>query len=415
MTTEQDDMARKLGLGQHGKRPWRWGVALAFALGAVLVLAYFWTGSGTEKPRYVTSPVTRSGIEVTVSATGTVEPTDMVEVSSELSGTITAVHADFNDAVEVGTVLAGLDTSRLEAQLAVQKASLASAEARIAIAEATLKEARRDYERGVQLLERGVESDRAFATQEAAFERARADLQSAIAARDLARANVEVVQVDLAKACICSPVEGIVLDRDVDEGQIVAASLSAPTLFTIAEDLSRMELRVDIDEADIGRVEVGQPAVFTVEAYDDRVFPAEISELRYAPETVDGVVTYKAILSLDNSDMALRPGMTATADIIVAAVTDALVVPNAALRYAPRQESAASGNSGRGLVGIIMPSPPGGTDAARASGDSVWVLRDGGAVEVPVETGETDGNVTEILSGDLRAGDQVIEDRLDDR
>lgn len=281
------------------------------------------------------------------------------------------------------------------------------------MAEATVKEARAEYERGLELEQRGIESDQAFVAQEAAYERAQAELLSANSARDLAQASVDLVEIDLDKSCICSPINGVVLDRDADEGQIVAASLEAPILFTIAGDLARMELQIDIDESDIGRVEVGQPVIFTVEAYGDREFPAEMTELRYASENDDGIVTYKGILSLDNSEMALLPGMTATADIIVASQTDVLVVSNAALRYTPPQEAEESESSGSGLLGMVLPSRPSGTDVVQTLGDSVWVLRNGNAVEVPVQTGETDGYITEILSGDLTEGDQVIEDRID--
>ncbi|WP_323785729.1 efflux RND transporter periplasmic adaptor subunit [Thalassovita sp.] len=415
MAPKSDEMAKILGLGRHKKRSWRWlAVAVVVAFGVAIWAFVPFTGSA-QKTTYVTETVGRADIKVTVSATGTVEPTDFVEISSELSGTITKVHVDFNDAVEEGTVLAGLDTAKLEAQLAVQKASLASAEAKVAVAEATVKEARAEYERGEQLAQRGVETQQAFIAQEAVYERAQAELLSAIASRDLAKANVDLAQVDLSKACICSPVKGVVLDRDVDEGQIVAASLSAPVLFTIAEDLTRMELQVDIDEADIGRVSVGQPATFTVEAYDDQEFPAEITELRLASETVDGVVTYKGILTLDNGDMLLRPGMTATADIIVASVENALVVPNAALRYVPAQVVEEKKSSGSGLVGMIMPSGPSDKTARddATTLKSVWVLRNDVAVEIPVEAGETDGSSTVILSGDLSEGDQVITDRFD--
>jgi HlyD family secretion protein len=413
MSTKEDDISKTLGLGQHKKQPWTWAVVMAIIAMALVAWIWFGADTSTDKPTYVTNAVTRGDVQVTVSATGTVEPTDLVEVSSELSGTITDVHVDFNDKVEVGTLLAGLDTARLKAQLAVQQASLASAEAKITAAVATLKEAQADYDRGKLLEERGIESHQSLVSAEVTYERAEADLRSANAARDLAQANINLVQVDLEKSCICSPVKGVVLERDVDAGQIVAASLSAPVLFTIAEDLTRMELQVAIDEADIGRVQVGQTASFTVEAYDNRSFPAMITELRLAAETVDGVVTYKGILAVENKDMALRPGMTATAEIIVASVEDALLVPNAALRYAPPQASVATGSSGNGLLGMIMPSRPASSGAGTAAPKTVWVMRGGAALEISVEAGDSDGTVTTILSGDLAEGDQVITDRID--
>lgn len=413
MSTDKDEMIDKLGLRSRKRFPWKWlvGGGALFAAAAVWL---FVTSNGTSGEFiYVTSEVSRSNVRVTVSATGTVEPTELVDISSELSGTVKEVNVDFNDLVEVGTQLATLDTTKLEAQLAVQKASFASAEAKLAQSEATLKEARANYQRAFQLTERGVQSTQYLDAEQAAYERAEAELEAAKAARDLAQANLDVIQVDLNKSCICSPIKGVVLDRDVDEGQIVAASLSAPTLFTIADDLTRMELQVDIDEADIGKVKIGQSAIFTVEAYDDREFPAEISELRYASETVDGVVTYKGILTLDNSDMALRPGMTATADIVVASVEDALVVPNAALRYLPPQDDVEASNGGSGLLGMVMPKMPAGSGTSASQGKSVWVMRDGVADEVAVKIGETDGNVTVVQDGELAEGDKVITDRID--
>lgn len=418
MTTTSEDISTKIGLNRTRRIPWGGVGAVVLALAAGGYWLYLGGEPAGGTPVYVTEPVSRADIEVTVSAVGTVEPTDLFEISSELSGTIDAVYVDFNDTVAVGTVLARLDSTRLEAERAVQKAALDSAIAQVATADASLNEARATYERGLELKARGVESQTTFIAQEAAYIRAQAELQAARAARALAEANLAVIDVDLDKACICSPVDGIVLDRAVDPGQIVAASLSAPTLFTLAEDLTRMELQVDVDEADIGLVEVGQSATFTVDAHDQRSFPAEIFQIRYASETVDGVVSYKALLSVDNTDLSLRPGMTAAADITVAAIDDALVVPNAALRYAPAatQSTPPRESNGTGLVGMIMPGRPGGNERpAAATGDTgtVYVLRDGAAVAVPVETGESDGRVTEIVSGALAEGDRVITDGTD--
>ena len=412
--TDQDDIARKLGLGAGGRRRWRW---LTYALVAAGLAAAWLAYSGREhttRLRYVTEEVTRGGFDVLVSATGSIEPTELVEISSELSGTIEMVAVDFNDAVEVGTVLATLDTAKLKAERAVREASAGAARARIAVAEASLTEARATFERGRELVGRGVESKETFIAQQAAFSRAEAELGAAKADLALAEANLQSVNVDLEKSTIVSPIRGIVLERDADPGQIVAASLSAPTLFTVAEDLKHMELQADIDEADIGTVAVGQAARFTVEAYDDRVFPARITRVRFAPETTDGVVTYKAILTLDNSDMALRPGMTATADIVVDSVADALLVPNAALRYAPPRAAETGESDGRsGLIGLVMPRRPGANGAGKSSGRSVWVLRDGAPVELAVIPGPTDGDVTAILDGALAPGDRVITDQFE--
>ncbi|MDJ0821593.1 MAG: efflux RND transporter periplasmic adaptor subunit [Paracoccaceae bacterium] len=413
MTDTSKDIAQTLGLEKQGHARRNW-----IALVAALVLlggagwVYLNRAGGTETVAYTTAEVARQGFVVTVTATGTVEPTNLVEISSELSGTLASVEVDFNDTVEVGAVLAQLDTTKLEAQVAIAKASLDAAIARIAMSQALLEDAREKFEATRDLDERGFTPHQTFITQQAAFKRAQAELQSAEADKVLAEANLDLYTAELDKACICSPIKGVVLHRSVDPGQIVAASLSAPVLFTVAEDLTEMELQVDIDEADIGRVRVGNTAEFTVDAYDERRFPAEIVEVRFAPETIDGVVTYKTILTIDNSDLLLRPGMTATADIVVAEITDELVVPNAALRYAPQRDVSAEEEEERsGLLGMLIPSRP--DDVQQGDEKTLWILADGVAKEIPVLTGDSDGRITQILEGPLATGDLVITDQSD--
>lgn len=412
MSEDTEDIAKTLGLGQSRKRPVLWiGLALVALLGTGI---WFWLQSANENARirYIAIAVDRGDLTVTVTATGSVEPTNLVEVSSELSGTLATVEVDFNDEVDVGTVLARLDVTKLEAQVAISKASLNAAIAQVARAEATVQDARAKYETARSLDQRGITSHQVFVTQEAGYRRSLAELQAALAELRLSEAQLDFHQAELEKACICSPIRGIILDRAVDPGQIIAASLSAPVLFTVAEDLRQMELQVDIDEADIGRVKPGNPATFTVEAYDDRRFPAEISELRFAPQTIDGVVTYKAILSIDNSDLLLRPGMTATAEVTVKQIEDALIVPNAALRYTPPVAPDGEGNDRSGLLGMLLPERLG--ERPEANRNSVWVLRDGAAVEVLVQPGDSNGRVTQITGGDLTEGDMVITGQRDD-
>jgi len=414
MAERDEKVAETLGLDRAGRPRFNW---LAYSIVAVIVAvgAWYWlTRADAERGvEFVTAEATVGGFVVTVDATGTVEPTNLVEISSELSGTLDEVNVDFNDTVEVGTVLATLDTTQLEAQLAVSKAQLDAAEARIAMVQAGLDDATQKFEAARSLEARGITPRQAFFTQEAAYNRARAELESALADKALSEANLDLQQAILDKACICSPIHGIVLDRAADPGQIVASSLSAPILFTVAEDLSQMELQVDIDEADIGRIAVDNEGTFTVDAYNERRFPATVTEVRFAPQTVEGVVTYKAILTVDNSELLLRPGMTATAEIAVAEVDDALIVPNAALRYAPPRDpgETQTDDDRSGLLGMLVPDRP----EERAEGDvrTVWVMRDGQPEEVPVVTGDSDGSVTEVVDGALRSGDLVITDRVD--
>ncbi|MBD3785960.1 MAG: efflux RND transporter periplasmic adaptor subunit [Sphingomonadales bacterium] len=372
------------------------------------------TGPAT---RYQTEAVRRGDLTVTVTATGTVQPTTEVEVSSAQSGTLKTVEVDYNDEVEVGQVLARLDDTKFRAQVANAEAALAGAKADVAQAEATAHEASEIYESKKELDRRGVITQTDFVTFTANNERAKAALEAAQASLTLAQANLELANADLEDTVIRSPIKGVVLDRAYSAGQIVAASLSAPTLFTLAEDLTRMELLVDIDEADIGQVAVGNRATFTVDAYSGESFPAVISQVRYAPEETDDVVTYKAVLQVDNGRKLLRPGMTATATITVATETDVLQVPNAALRYAPPQIAEGSGSGTGGLIGMIMPKPPGqvGVSVGSATAKSVWVLRDGQSVEVAVTVGASDGKYTIISSADLEEGAQVITDQSEAR
>lgn len=416
MADKQREIEATLGMSGPRHLMPRWGYYLIIA--AALFGGLMWWNTEAKMSRvvtYQTEAVTLGSLHVTVTATGTVEPTNLVEISSELSGTMEMVAVDFNDTVTAGQILASLDVTQLEAQLVVQEASHAAANARLLSAEASLVEAEFSFGIARELDERGVTSGVNLTSSQAALARAQANVAIAQADRNLAQAQLDAQKAELAKACICSPIDGVVLQRNVDEGQIVAASLSAPVLFTIAEDLSKMELQVDVAEADIGRIAVGDTASFSVDAYDELSFPAKISLVRFASEIVDGLVTYKAILSIENEALMLRPGMTATADITVAEYSDTLLVPNGALRFAPPQmvpEETEDQTSGGGLLGLLIPS--GFDDDNRVRSDrTVWVLREGVAVEVQIEKGDTDGRMTLILSGDITEGDLVILDMIE--
>jgi HlyD family secretion protein len=383
---------------------------------AVVVLVGYWllVGFGSAgQVRYLTNDITRGDLTVIVTATGTVQPTNTVDVSSELSGVIRKVLVDYNASVKAGEPLAELDTDKLKAQVDHANATLNAAKAKVDEAKATVAEQKLTYERKQHLLARQATSQQDLDAAKAAYDRAIAGLGSAKAQVAVAEADLRVNETNLAKACICSPVNGIVLERAVEPGQTVATSLQAPVLFVIAEDLKQMELQVDIDEADVGSVREGQEAFFTVDAYPDRTFPARIEQLRYGSEEVEGVVTYKAVLRVDNEALLLRPGMTATAEIVVKRVKDALLVPNAALRFSPPSEKASEAPQ-QSLISMILPRRPSfrkpsereGTGADRV----LWVLRDGAPADVPVTVGATDGARTEILGGDVKAGQPVIVD-----
>ena len=415
-TPPREDIHNLLNVGHHspGRQRLRW-------LGAALVVlllaggALLWLLPGEESAvRYETSGVQQGDLTVTVTATGTLEPVNQVDVGSELSGIIETVEVDFNDKVERGQVLARLDTDRLQSQVLESRAALQSNEAKVTEAQATVLETRLAFERCEKLAERQLCTTGDLDAARAAHARAKAAEASARAQVAEARATLDGRETELAKAEIRSPIDGLVLLRQIEPGQTVAASLQAPILFTLAEDLAQMELHVAVDEADVGRIAVGQSAAFTVDAWPERSFPARITQVRFAPRTVEGVVTYETVLTVDNSDLALRPGMTATAVITVQELQDALLLPNAALRFTPPKSDTAQRRGG-GVFGMIFPRPPAGerrSNTDRNGGPKVWVLRNGEPVAVSVKTGASDGKLTEMQSGELRPGEPVVVDAV---
>lgn len=356
---------------------------------------------------------------MTVSATGTLQPTNQVDVGSELSGLIEAVLVEDNDRVRKGQVLARLDLSKLTDQRTKSKAALASAEAKVLQIAATTKEARANLERlrTVSRLSGGkVPSQAELDTVEAAFARALADAASASAAVSEARAALSSDETNLSKASIRSPINGVVLARKIEPGQTVAASLQTPVLSTLAEDLSQMELQVAVDEADVGQVAAGQSATFSVDAYPTRRYPAIIKRVGFGSQTTDNVVSYKTILTVNNDDLSLRPGMTATAEITTTTRENVLLVPNAALWFTPPTNDDSPKSSG-GIVESLLPRPPVSTQskrptAATATSDvrQVWLLHNGQPSAVDVTVTVTDGRFTEVVEGPLEPGMEVITD-----
>lgn len=421
-TETPSDIAANLGLDQStagGQRIKRWVIGGAL-LAAAIAAASYWQGSQTVPTiQFKTQEVRRGDLTVNVTATGNLQPTNLVDVGIEVSGTIASVDVDYNDQVKLGQTLAKLDTTKLEAQVLKSKAALEATNAQVLQAQATEKQAKAELARleQVRKLSGGkVPSQNDLEAAEAALLRAQADLANANAAVTEAKANLESVQTDLAKAVIRSPIDGVVLKRAVEPGQTVAASFQAPVLFTLAQDLTKMELHVDVDEADVGQVQAGQDATFTVDAYPDRVFPAQTTQVRYASREVQGVITYETLLAVDNADLALRPGMTATADITVKKVTNALLVPNAALRFTPPHTDPQSERRG-GILDALLPRwrPPSQQpreDTGKRAMRRVWVIRDNQPVAMEVKVGATDGLMTEVIDGDLPAGSAVAVDVL---
>jgi HlyD family secretion protein len=414
--------------GPAAPAPWkrwvRWGVIALVVI--VVGFLVFGRGSGGDT-KYVTQEVTRGGLTVTVTATGNLEPRNQVDIGSELSGTIRTVTVDVNDQVKAGQVLTRLDTTRLEAQVLQAQSSLASAEARVLQSVAGLKEARANLARLHKVRELSgnkLPSQQDMDVAESTVAQGEGEEAAARAAVAQAKANLDAVKTDLSKTDIKSPINGIVLVRSVEPGQTVASSLQAPVLFTLAEDLKKMELHVAVDEADIGSVEVGQEASFTVDAFPNRQFHAKITRVDFASNntqksssssssgqgsqasaTSTGVVTYETVLEVDNSDLLLRPGMTATAEIVTTNIEGATLVPNAALRFTPTgvdvPGTAPNAQQSRGALSALMPSMPRRFFGTQQRGGGrmgrIWVLEDGKPALAMFKPGATDGRFTQVL------------------
>ncbi len=403
------------------KRQLLWGLALI----VVLAAGALWKSSRSNGPiSYQTQQVQRGDLTVSVSATGTLQPTNQVDVGSEISGTIKSVAVDYNHRVSQGQVLALIDTSRLEAQVRQTAASLEAARAKVLQCRATVTETRAQLARlqEVRKASNGkVPSKTDLDSAQAALDRALADEANAGATATQAAATLEAQRIDLAKAAIRSPINGIVLKRAVEPGQTVAASFQTPVLFTLAEDLTQMELHVDVDEADVGKVLQGQAATFTVAAYPDRSFPAQVTQVRFGSKTVSGVVTYETVLKVQNKELLLRPGMTGTATVTVQQLHDVLLVPNAALRFKPPQTAttATPEQPSGSLLGKLMPHPPRQQSGPPADTDErgarVWVLQDNRLHKIPVTAGATNGSMTAVSSAALKPGMRVVVDTLDSK
>jgi HlyD family secretion protein len=405
-------------------RPW-WrrrgvwlGALLALATGASLLL---WQSreSAQAAPRWQTEPVVRGDLAITVNANGTLQPTRQVSLGSELSGTIRRVHVDVNDTVRTGQVLIELDTTKLDDQIARSRAALAAAHSAARQADATLTEQRASVARldeVARLSDGRVPAKTELDTARAALARAEAAVASARANVADAEAALRMDQTNRAKASIRSPIDGIVLSRSAEPGNAVAASLQAVTLLTLAEDLRQLKLTVKVDEADVGLVRNDQAATFTVSAWPARSFPARVSRVAYGSTTTDNVVTYPTDMTVDNADLTLRPGMTATATIAATERRGVLLVPNTALRFTPAAASGATPSGGGSVLSKLMPRPPvsgapkrsGTSRTAEGSQRQLWLLKGGQPAAITVTTGLSNGRQTEVSGPDLAEGQTVI-------
>ena len=365
------------------------GIVVGLGLGIVL-----WQRSDAASGSpYVAEPVERGALTAIVRVSGTLAPRHQIDVRSVLAGVVTSVEVDHGARVRKGQVLARLDTTKLDLDLEHARAARETARARLLQVEAAVDEARAQLARFDQVHARShgrVPSLHEVELQRAAVKRAEAERASVRAELQRAEAVLASLTTDRARAVLRAPIDGVVLARAIEPGQVIAASLQGPALFTIAEDLRRLQLVLKLAETDVGHVAVGQHATVRARAYPERAFEATVAEVRFAAEIVDGAVTYATVLHVDNDDLALRPGMTADVNLLVREVTNAVLVPNRALQFAPER-------------GAAPPEPRGPPSERR-----VWVLRGGETLEIPIVVGLTDGTRTEVRDGRLSPGELVI-------
>jgi HlyD family secretion protein len=376
-----------------------------------------------------TAKLERGKIVAKVTATGTLSALVTVQVGSQVSGRIAELHADFNSTVKKGQLIARIDPQLFQATVEQQRANLVAAQGNLAKAKAQAVDAQRQAERARSLAEKKLiaqaDADTAVSNADALV----AGVQAADGQVAQARAALNSAEVNLAYTTILSPTNGVVISRNVDVGQTVAASLAAPTLFVIAEDLAKMQVDTSVAEADVGRLAAGMAAHFTVDAYPSEIFRGKVRQIRNAPQTVQNVVTYDAVIDVDNTDLKLRPGMTANVTFVYAQKDDVLRVPNAALRFRPPPGMVSDG-AGRpasrpdGVARADGGERPAGGPPARGGGKggesgaeapdlrTVWTLKDEKAAPARVKTGISDGSFTEVVEGTLAAGDVVITDAV---
>jgi HlyD family secretion protein len=375
-----------------GSRRFRLFAVIAAAIVVLGIALFFVFRGGGNEVAYRTDPVTRGDVQQSVTATGTVNPVTTVQVGTQVSGTIKELYADFNSRVKKGQIIALIDPTFYETQLA-------QAQANTDRADAAMRDAERILNQNKALFARNLVAKNDYDAAVTGYDSAKAQMAQAKAALQTAATNLSYTK-------IYSPVDGIVISRSVDVGQTVAASFQTPTLFTIAQDLTKMQIDTNVAESDIGAVKVGQEVDFTVDAYPDTTFKGKVWQKRQAPITVQNVVTYDVVIQVNNSDFRLMPGMTANVSIIIETRHDVLRITNASLRFRMTDRSAGGG------AGVVAGAGTKTTGGGEKKGPSIWVLVQGMPKRVSITPGISDGNYTEIVSGDLQEGQQVIVESL---
>lgn len=381
---------------------------------------YWRMASGTTEAPFVTMPVQRGGITQVVSSTGTLQAVVTVQVGSQVSGTIDKLFADFNSKVKAGQIVAQLNQDKFKAAVDQARANFIAAQANLAKANVSVEDARRTLDRMRELRKRELTAQSELDAAQTAYDAAVAQLEVNKAQVAQTQAAINQQMVDLNNTVIRSPVDGVVIQRNIDVGQTVAASLQAPTLFTIANDLSRMEVHTNVDEADVGNVWEDQEVTFTVDAFPARRFRGKVHQVRNAPITVQGVVTYNAVVRIDNKDLLLKPGMTANVQFLVSRQEDVLTIPNMAMRFRPpdqndeaqellrRDRSRVAAPVGARRTSRATGARGGGAGGRATRTATIYVLKDNKAQPVEIELGITDGTRTEVRGEALNDNDHVI-------
>jgi HlyD family secretion protein len=398
------------------------------AVAAALAIWRWQAGDSKPKLQFETSKVEQGKIIAKVTASGTLSAIVTVQVGSQVSGRIAALYADFNSPVKKGQLIAKIDPPLFQASVDQARANLAAAQGNLAKAKVQAVDARRQYQRQKELAARQLNAQADLDTAQATADGADAQVTASEGTVAQTRAALQSAEVNLAYTNILSPTSGTVISRNVDVGQTVAASLQAPTIFVIAEDLAKMQVDTSVSEADVGRLKSGMSASFTVDAYPGEVFRGQVRQIRNAPQTVQNVVTYDAVIDVDNSELKLKPGMTANVTFVYAEKDDVLKVPNSALRFRPPPSllgdakgggtggrpggTGSTGATGGGTGGGQRPGIAAGRPGEASDRRTVWTLNDDKPESKKIKTGISDGSFTEIKEGDVKAGDLVITDAL---
>lgn len=351
---------------------------------------FFFFKKGDDGPKFKTEAISRGNMTETVTASGTVNPVTNISVGTQVSGTIKKIYTDFNAPVKKGQILAEIDPSLFEAQVAQASANLYNAQANLQKIKSILVNDEKTYSRNKTLYEKNFIAKSDVDLAESTYNADKAQVESAKAQIAQASAALRNSQTNLRYTKIISPVNGIVVSRNIEVGQTVAASFQTPTLFLVAQDLTKMQIDTNVAEADIGKVQQGQNVEYTLDGYPDTIFKGKVKQVRIAPTTVQNVVTYDVVINVDNKDYKLKPGMTANVSIITSEKNNILMIPNAALRF----------------------TPPRDADAPKYKEQGIWVLAGKKPHRISIKTGISDGNFTEILSSKSLEGKKVITETL---